>query len=130
MKELKGIDRINFMYNQGVRYGTIGYYRYFEEAWEAFSTFKPYSDLNIGEGEDEKIFKVGYLKGKKFVIKLQLAQKEAQSVVNEILGRISPNENENVTHYTEMKSWNEDNLNVTEEEKAELKSRGGTYTVL
>ena len=106
------------MYNQGLRYGAIGYYQEVDVAFDAAQAVKVFHAVAFGERQsmDFTAFNLGFKKAKTQVIKVQKMKAAAEAECNKILSEF---ENElkssNISHYTELEGWKADNPNVPKE---------------
>lgn len=80
--------RLQFTYNQGIRYGCIGYYHNVDEAFDACKNFLPYASLKIGTFLDFTSFKLGYKKGERTREKTAKMKAQADAKISEYLSKV------------------------------------------
>lgn len=90
---MKGKQRLEFIYNEGIRYGAIGYYKTVDEGFDAFKSFKPYRSLKIGQGgisslNDFKAFSLGFNKVKKLYNRIDKLRYSANIESNRVLKEV------------------------------------------
>ncbi len=103
---MKGKQRLEFMYNQGISYGAIGYYKTVNEGFDAFKNFLPFKDLNIGKEGDFVAFNFGFDKAQKARIRVMKMKASAEEIIKDILGQLeTKGEVSQAKHYTELKSF-------------------------
>ena len=109
MEKITQVQRIQFMFNQGIRMAGTGYYKTADVAFEQLKSHKPFTRLNIGdegaEPSDFKMFQQGFdlIQSRRIAIMKMKATAEAQ--LKEILADLTAGEVSDAKHFTELESY-------------------------